>query len=64
MKWVTYNEDAYLYADGGSVKAVVFFIGGHVERPDSWYAKLGTDNSENGFPDLASAKEFVEEYYG
>lgn len=64
-EWLYYQEnEGYLFKLEGVPMAYLYFIGGHVERPDAWYVNLkGDTSSSNGFSSLGDAKKFVEEYY-
>lgn len=64
-KWEkTHDEEAYALRVEDDVKAVVFFIGGHVERPNTWYAKLINEKDSVAFATFADAKRYVEEELG
>ena len=60
FEWVT-EYDGFVLRVRGWAKAVVYFIGGHVERPDSWYARLVTETEPRAFGDEEDAKQWAEE---
>ena len=62
----TDDEDPYyIFSINGEKLAVVYFIGGHVERYDEWIIKYkGEQHCYNSTYSLESAMREVEYYYG
>jgi len=61
------DDPIYIFCINNEKLAIVYFIGGHVERPDEWVIKFKEDMHCQGNRttfSLERAKQIVEEHFG
>lgn len=59
----THNFGTHVLIIDGQRVAVTSFIGGHVERPDSWYITLRGVHDMEACMSLNDAKQIAEEHF-
>lgn len=65
VQWSKLDDETYVASVNEQTVAVVYFLGGHCERPDAWYVR---DNREYAYSlcetdSLKRAQSIVEEQY-
>lgn len=55
-------EGYYCYCINGERRAIIWFLGGHVERPDYWNVIIPFE-PDVAFSTFIDAKKYVEEHF-